>query len=234
MGDRSRILFRSVSKRFAEVPVIADLDLEVGAGEFIAIIGHSGTGKSTLLRMIAGLERADGGEVIVDGEIAFAFQEPRLIPWLSVGRNVTLGLEGSERDDIALRALEEVGIADKQRVWPLTLSGGQAQRASLARALVREPEILLLDEPLGALDALTRLTLQNLIAVLRDNHGWTVVMVTHDVEEAVRLADRVIVLGGGAIRETVEVPGRGPRALDDPGLTAIAARLLRALGVEPL
>ena len=232
MTLQPRIVFSDASKQFDDAVVIDRLSLEIAAGEFVAIIGRSGTGKSTLLRMIAGLERADGGAVEVEGEIAFAFQEPRLIPWLRVAHNVTLGLARDGRAGIAANALAEVGIGEKGRAWPLTLSGGQAQRASLARALVRQPDILLLDEPLGALDALTRLTLQDLIGRLRNDHGWSVVMVTHDVGEAVRLADRVIVLGDGGIQRELTVPGRGPRNLDDLALAELSAELLAALGVD--
>ncbi|MBO1901712.1 ABC transporter ATP-binding protein [Leucobacter weissii] len=232
MAARPRIRFRAVDKRFGTESILERLDLTVRSGEFLSIVGRSGTGKSTMLRIVAGLEQPDGGEVRIDGELAVAFQEPRLIPWLSVGRNLTLGLTGRDRAVVAERALAEVGLEDKQRAWPLTLSGGQAQRASLARALARKPDILLLDEPLGAVDALTRLGLQELIGRLRNDHDLTVVMVTHDVDEAVRLSDRVIVLGEGRIQAEVPVPGRGPRHPDDPELAALGGRLLRALGVD--
>ncbi len=222
--------FTSVSKRFGDTVVLRDLDLTVETGELLAVIGRSGTGKSTLLRIVAGLDRADSGTVRADGELAVAFQEPRLVPWLRVHDNVTLGLKGATRQTAAA-ALAEVGLEDKLDAWPLELSGGQAQRVSLARALVHEPSIMLLDEPFGALDALTKIEMQNLVGRLWRDHGWTTVLVTHDVDEAVRLADRVIVLGEGGLTHEIRVPGHGPRDRDDPSLAPIAADLLRALGV---
>ncbi|GAB6903284.1 ABC transporter ATP-binding protein [Kineosporia succinea] len=224
------IEFSGVSKRFGPLTVLDGLDLTVAEGEFVAVIGRSGTGKSTLLRIVAGLERPDGGRVEAPSEVAVAFQEPRLMPWLTVGANVTLGLREKGR---AADALAEVGLSDKAGAWPLQLSGGQAQRASLARALTREPRVLLLDEPFGALDALTKLEMQSLVGRLWRDHGWTVIMVTHDVDEAVRLADRVIVLGEGRIQLELHVPGRGPRRPDDPALAGPGQELLRALGVTP-
>ncbi|MBT0769978.1 ABC transporter ATP-binding protein [Kineosporia sp. J2-2] len=222
--------FEGVSKRYGSTVVLDGLDLRVAQGEFVAVIGRSGTGKSTLLRIVAGLEKPDSGTVSVPEGVAVAFQEPRLLPWLGVGANVALGLPASQRDR-AVRALAEVGLEDRAGAWPLELSGGQAQRASLARALVREPRVLLLDEPFGALDALTRLEMQSLVGRLWRDHGWTVVMVTHDVDEAVRLADRVIVLGEGSIRLELEVPGKGPRRAEDPQLAGLGRQLLGALGV---
>ncbi|GAA3640312.1 aliphatic sulfonates ABC transporter ATP-binding protein [Kineosporia mesophila] len=223
------ITFSGVSKRFGGTVVLDGLDLTVAEGEFVAVIGRSGTGKSTLLRIVAGLEQPDDGTVESPDEVAVAFQEPRLMPWLKVGDNVALGLRDQAR---AVQALAEVGLEDKAGAWPLQLSGGQAQRASLARALARRPRVLLLDEPFGALDALTKLEMQSLVGGLWRDHGWTVVMVTHDVDEAVRLADRVIVLGDGSIKLELTVPGRGPRRPDDPALAGLGQELLAALGVS--
>ena len=225
------IRLRGVGKEFDRLRVLEDLDLEVRTGEFLAIIGRSGSGKSTLLRLVAGLERPTTGVVEVAGPLAVAFQEPRLLPWLSVLDNVAFGLRGRDATRRALGALDEVGLADRSDAWPLSLSGGQAQRVSLARALVRAPRLLLLDEPLGALDALTRIDMQNLIGQLWNAHGFTVVMVTHDVHEAIRLADRVVVVDGGRVGEPVVVPGRGPRRPDDPVDAPFAAELLRRLDV---
>ncbi|GAB3278034.1 ABC transporter ATP-binding protein [Kineosporia babensis] len=222
------IRFSQVSKRYGATVVLDGLDLDVGQGEFVAVIGRSGTGKSTLLRIVAGLEKPDQGTISSPDAVAVAFQEPRLMPWLTVGANVALGLREKSR---ATAALAEVGLQDKAEAWPLQLSGGQAQRASLARALTREPQVLLLDEPFGALDALTKLEMQALVGRLWRDHGWTVVMVTHDVDEAVRLADRVIVLGDGQIKLELPVPGRGPRRPDDPDLAGLGQELLKALGV---
>jgi sulfonate transport system ATP-binding protein len=225
------IRLERVSKRFDDVAVLDRIDLVIPAGEFIAIVGRSGSGKSTLLRIIAGLEQASAGKLQSTDRLAVAFQEARLMPWLKVAENVGFGLPAKDRARIVADALGEVGLAGKAASWPLTLSGGQAQRVSLARALVRQPEVLLLDEPFGALDALTKLEMQNLVGTLWRAHGWTVVMVTHDVAEAVRLADRVIVLDGGQISESVTIPGRGPRSPEDGNLAALEARLLRRLGV---
>jgi sulfonate transport system ATP-binding protein len=223
------ITLRAVSKRFgAGAPVLDELDLSVREGEFLAVVGRSGTGKSTLLRLIAGLDEPDSGVVEAYGSVAFAFQEPRLVPWLTVAANVVLGLPRSTR---AFAALAGVGLPDKGDAWPLQLSGGQAQRVSLARALVRSPRILLLDEPFGALDALTKLEMQKLVGALWQEQRWTAVMVTHDVDEAVRLADRVIVLGEGRIQRLVEVAGQGPREPEDPALAHLGRELLEALGV---
>ncbi len=225
------IRLQHVSKAFDGTSVLREVDLDIAEGSFVAIVGKSGSGKSTLLRIIAGLEKASVGQIETTDRLAVAFQEARLLPWLSVVDNVSFGLEGRERKQVALDALAEVGLRAKADVWPLTLSGGQAQRVSLARALVRKPEVLLLDEPFGALDALTKLDMQNLVGELWRAHGWTVVMVTHDVDEAVRLADRVVVLGDGTVQEIVPVPGTGPRDPDDPALAPLAGRLLRLLGV---
>lgn len=225
------IRLERVTKAYDGAVVLDGIDLVIPEGEFIAIVGRSGSGKSTLLRIIAGLEQASSGRLQSTDRLAVAFQEARLMPWLKVDENVGFGLPPKDRARIVADALGEVGLADKAASWPLTLSGGQAQRASLARALVRHPEILLLDEPFGALDALTKLEMQNLVGSLWRAHGWTVVMVTHDVDEAVRLADRVIVLGDGAISEIVTIPGRGPRSPEDGNLAPLAARLLLRLGV---
>ncbi|MCX5571519.1 ABC transporter ATP-binding protein [Kaistia nematophila] len=225
------IRLERIAKSFGDAPVLDRVDLVIPAGEFIAIVGRSGSGKSTLLRIIAGLEQATSGRLQSTDRLAVAFQEARLMPWLKVSENVGFGLPAKDQARIVTDALAEVGLAGKANAWPLTLSGGQAQRVSLARALVRQPEVLLLDEPFGALDALTKLEMQNLVGTLWRTHGWTVVMVTHDVAEAVRLADRVIVLDGGRISETVAIPGRGPRSPEDGHLAPLEARLLRHLGV---
>lgn len=225
------IRLERISKAYGGTAVLREVDLDIAEGSFVAVVGKSGSGKSTLLRIIAGLEKAGSGRIETTDRLAVAFQEARLLPWLSVADNVSFGLEGRSRRQIALDALAEVGLRQKADAWPLTLSGGQAQRVSLARALVRKPELLLLDEPFGALDALTKLDMQNLVGELWRTHGWTVVMVTHDVDEAVRLADRVVVLGDGVVQDIVTVPGSGPRDPDDPALAPLAGRLLRLLGV---
>jgi sulfonate transport system ATP-binding protein len=222
----------AVSKVFGTHRVLDSLSLDVPAGQFLSLVGRSGSGKSTLLRIIAGLDHPTSGHVSASDRLAVAFQEARLMPWLSVRANVAFGLPRADRDEIVDEALAEVGLADKADAWPMTLSGGQAQRVSLARALVHRPEILLLDEPFGALDALTRLTMQNLVGRLWRDRGWTVVMVTHDVDEAVRLADRVVVLDSGGIVEDLTVPGRGPRTAAAIADGDLPGHLLRTLGVQ--
>jgi sulfonate transport system ATP-binding protein len=210
--------------------VLDGLDLTVGEGEFVALLGRSGSGKSTLLRVLAGLddEDSDGvsGEVEVPSSVAMAFQEPRLLPWRTVRDNVALGLHRDEARDVADRALAEVGLTDRAEAWPLTLSGGEAQRASLARALVREPRLLLLDEPFGALDALTRLAMHRLVLDLWERHGPGILLVTHDVDEALVLADRVLVLDDGVI---VADHAPGPRPRED--LAGLRRTVLAELGV---
>jgi sulfonate transport system ATP-binding protein len=199
------VRLRGVSKSFGDLPVLAGLDFTLAEGEFVCVVGRSGCGKSTLLRVIAGLEPADSGEVYAGPRRAISFQEPRLVPWLRVGTNVCLGMRGlsrEERREAALSALKDVGLQEKIDAWPLTLSGGQAQRAALARALVREPRLLLLDEPFGALDAFTRREMQDLLAALVREHAFSVVMVTHDRAEAERLAHRILVLEGGQLQDS--------------------------------
>jgi sulfonate transport system ATP-binding protein len=197
------------------------------------LIGRSGSGKSTVLRVLSGLSTEHTGERTVSGAPALAFQEPRLFPWRDVRTNVVYGLARSrltraEAQARAQRALADVGLSDRADAWPLTLSGGQAQRVSLARALVAEPELLLLDEPFGALDALTRLSMRALLLDLWREHGFGVLLVTHDVDEAVALADRVLVLDEGRLIHTLEI--------DEPRMSTHAERhrneLLDKLGVR--
>jgi sulfonate transport system ATP-binding protein len=198
------VCLRGVYKSFGELEVLRGLDFTLAEGEFVCVIGRSGCGKSTLLRIIAGLEPVNAGEVYAGPRRAISFQEPRLVPWLRAGKNVCLGIRGlsrTERREAAFRALKDVGLEEKLRAWPLTLSGGQAQRVALARALVRRPRLLLLDEPFGALDAFTRREMQDLLAALVRKHASSVVMVTHDRDEAERLAHRILVLEGGRLKE---------------------------------
>ena len=223
---------RGLSRAFAGRVVLDGVDLDIAPGEFVAMLGVSGTGKSTLLRALAGLDREVTGELSVPGPVAVAFQEPRLLPWRRVLANVALGLRVPDAGAVAGRALEEVGLTERAGAWPLTLSGGEAQRAALARALVREPSLLLLDEPFSALDALTRIAMHRLVLRLWERHRPAVLLVTHDVDEALVLADRVLVLASGRIvfSGPVEVPR--PRDRDNPGLTALRHRLLTELGVN--
>jgi len=194
----------SLRKSFGGQEVLRGIDLDIEAGQFVSIVGRSGCGKSTLLRLVAGLEPASGGSISagVRGEggaaVRLMFQEPRLVPWKSVLDNVGLGLKGDWRARAGV-ALQEVGLADHAAKWPSQLSGGQRQRVALARALIHQPSLLLLDEPLGALDALTRLEMQQLIENLWLRHRFTVLLVTHDVEEAVALGDRVLLIDAGRV-----------------------------------
>ncbi len=222
---------RGLTRTFGERDVLTDLDLDVRAGEFVALLGHSGCGKSTLLRILAGLDREISGLVTVPRRHAVAFQAPRLMPWKRVWRNVVLGLPGRPDRALATRYLTEVGLAERADAWPGTLSGGEAQRVSLARALVREPDLLLLDEPFGALDALTRVKAQRLVGELWRKYHCAVLLVTHDVEESLLLADRILVMDGGAIAHEVQVDLPRPRDIAAPRFIELRARLLGWLGV---
>jgi sulfonate transport system ATP-binding protein len=223
----------SLTKRFGQRTVLDGVDLEIQRGEFVALLGRSGSGKSTLLRALAGLDGDTGGELAVGGPVAVAFQEPRLLPWKRVWANVALGLDVPDPRRAAEVALAEVGLAERGGAWPLTLSGGEAQRASLARALVRDPGLLLLDEPFSALDALTRITIHRLVLDLWTRHRPGILLVTHDVDEALLLADRVLVLDGGRIAHESWVRLPRPRKRDHPVLTDLRSTLLGELGVTP-
>jgi sulfonate transport system ATP-binding protein len=223
---------RGLGKDFGGRRVLDGIDLDVAAGEFVALLGRSGSGKSTLLRVLAGLDEDHSGTAEVHGTVAVAFQEPRLVPWKRVRANVRLGLRGPGASAAADAALAEVGLADRADAWPLTLSGGEAQRASLARALVREPDLLLLDEPFSALDALTRLTVHELVLRLWRRHRPGVLLVTHDVDEALTLADRTLVLADGRIARSLSIDLPRPRRRTDPQFAALRTQLLSELGVR--
>ncbi len=223
---------RGLGRSFDGRAVLSLLDLDIATGEFVALLGRSGEGKSTLLRALAGLDREVTGEVIVHGPVAVAFQDPRLLPWKSVLANVALGLRAADPGGVAQSALAEVGLGERQRAWPLTLSGGEAQRASLARALVRQPDLLLLDEPFCALDALTRMAMHDLVLTLWGRHRPAVLMVTHDVDEALALASRVLVLRGGRVAYEAPVRAERPRRREDPELIRLRHHLLAELGVD--
>jgi sulfonate transport system ATP-binding protein len=222
---------RGLSRVFGDHRVLDGLDLDIAPGEFIALIGRSGSGKSTLLRALAGLDREVTGEVTVSGTTAVAFQEPRLVPWKKVAANVCLGLRVPDPRAVSAAALAEVGLAHRADAWPLTLSGGEAQRASLARALVHEPRLLLLDEPFSALDALTTITMHQLVLRLWAQHQPAVLLVTHDVDEALSLADRVLVLTDGRVGYSCRIDAPRPRDRDHPDLITLRADLLAELGV---
>lgn len=220
-----------VARAFGDRVVLDSVDLELRDGEFTALLGRSGSGKSTLLRALAGLDDEVTGTIDVTNSVAVAFQEPRLVPWKRLLANITLGLDAPVSK--AKEALAEVGLTERADAWPLTLSGGEAQRASLARALVREPELLLLDEPFSALDALTRITIHHLVLELWARHRPAVLLVTHDVDEALLLADRVLVLDEGRIAHDIPITTDRPRHREDPDLVALRTTLLAALGVSP-
>ncbi|MFD0686358.1 ABC transporter ATP-binding protein [Actinomadura fibrosa] len=224
---------QGLTRRFGDRAVLDGADLTIARGEFVALLGRSGSGKSTLLRALAGLDGGTEGGLDVPATVAVAFQEPRLVPWKRVWANVVLGLDTADPRGAADKALAEVGLAERGGAWPLTLSGGEAQRASLARALVRDPGLLLLDEPFSALDALTRITMHRLVLDLWERHRPGVLLVTHDVDEALLLADRVLVLDGGRIAHESRVGTPRPRHRDHPDLTALRATLLARLGVAP-
>jgi sulfonate transport system ATP-binding protein len=230
MTGTETVRVRGLVKEFGTRRVLDGLDLTVRRGEFVALLGRSGSGKSTLLRILAGLDKEVHGESNIDGQVSVAFQQPRLLPWRRVWRNVTLGLPTDEPRATAQRALDEVRLADRADAWPRTLSGGEAQRVSLARALVRSPDLLLLDEPFASLDALTRLAMHRLVNQLWERHRPAVLLVTHDVDEALGLADRVLVLEAGRIAAEHVLPAvRERRAAQQAELRA---RVLSDLGVN--
>ncbi|MFC9177996.1 MULTISPECIES: ABC transporter ATP-binding protein [Streptomyces] len=231
-APEAAVRVEGLTRAFDGRAVLDRLDLTLEAGEFTALLGRSGCGKSTLLRVLAGLDREIAGTVLVPRRRAVAFQAPRLMPWKRVWRNVLLGLPGKPERALAEEALAEVGLTDRAGAWPKTLSGGEAQRVSLARALVREPDLLLLDEPFGALDALTRIKAQQLVAELWQRRGCAVLLVTHDVDEALLLADRVLVMRDGGIAYDTHVGLERPRGVGSAGFTGLRSRLLNELGVE--
>jgi sulfonate transport system ATP-binding protein len=230
-----------VIKDFGDHRVLHGIDLAIRPGQFVAVVGRSGCGKSTLLRLVAGLDAPTAGNIVVDDEkktglretVRLMFQEPRLLPWQRVLSNVTVGLthapDRRTRNLEAGDALREVGLAGREHAWPLVLSGGQKQRVALARALVSHPRLLLLDEPLGALDALTRIEMQDLIERVWQEKGFTAIVVTHDVSEAVTLADRVLLLENGAVAMDVPVDLPRPRRRGDREAAAIEGEILRHL-----
>jgi sulfonate transport system ATP-binding protein len=228
----ARVALRGVIKRFGAATVLHGIDLEIPAGQFVAIVGRSGCGKSTLLRLLAGLDQPSGGRVEAE-DVRLMFQEPRLLPWQRVADNVAVGLshlrDRAGRRRLAIEALEQVGLANRAGEWPSVLSGGQKQRVALARALVSHPRVLAFDEPLGALDALTRIEMQSLIERVWLEKGFTAIVVTHDVSEAVALADRILLLDAGRVALDLAVDLPRPRRRGDPAAAAIEGRILRQL-----
>ena len=227
------VAVRGLTRRYGERTIIDNVDLDIGRGEFVALLGRSGSGKSTFLRALAGLDHGvrGSGRLGIPDAVSVVFQDARLLPWKSVVDNVSLGLKGETPRERALHALAEVELTARAKAWPMQLSGGEQQRAALARSLVREPELLLLDEPFGALDALTRLRMQALLLDLCARHRPAVLLVTHDVDEAIHLAQRVLVLDQGrfVVDLKVELPAEaGPR---QRRFAEVRSELLSSLGV---
>jgi sulfonate transport system ATP-binding protein len=218
-GRGATVVLSGLQKSFEARSVLDGIDLEIQPGEFVSVVGPSGSGKSTLLRLLSGLERPSGGVArvqdasgtLLERAVRVVFQEPRLLPWRSVLDNVCIGLGKAERER-GREVLARVGLAERANDYPGVLSGGQRQRVALARALLHEPRVLLLDEPFASLDALTRGAAQRLVEELWRQHGFTALLVTHDVEEAVLLSDRVLVLDAGRVRASVKVDLSRPRS----------------------
>ena len=220
------VQLRNVVRQFGQQRVIDGLDLDIAPGEFVALLGASGSGKTTLLRSLAGLDSIDSGQLRVPKARAAVFQEPRLMPWKRAWKNVILGLRVPDAKARAVQALTEVGLAHRLEAYPATLSGGEAQRVALARGLVREPKLLLLDEPFAALDALTRIKMHRLIIELWRKHTPAVLLVTHDVSEAVAIADRVILIEDGEIGLDLHVELPRPRVRGSHRLAALETEVL--------
>jgi sulfonate transport system ATP-binding protein len=225
------VTVRGVSRLFGKTLALDNIDLGIDPGEFVALLGRSGSGKSTLLRTLSGLDTPSAGAVQVPDERMVVFQEPRLLPWKTAIQNVELGLRGGRAAEQARSALAEVGLEHRLHAYPATLSGGEAQRAALARALVRDPKLLLLDEPFAALDALTRMRMHALIEALWRRHRLSVLLITHDVDEAILLADRALVIDRGRIIAAITIDLPRPRELSQPGFLSLRKQLLSAIGV---
>jgi sulfonate transport system ATP-binding protein len=232
MKSNQAVTVRGLRRAYGSRTVIHNLDLTIECGEFVVLLGESGCGKTTLLRTLAGLDPIDGGSVDGPSHPAVVFQEHRLLPWDSLWRNVTLGLGRQDDRERARVALAEVGLGDRLDDWPRNLSGGQAQRVALARALVQDPKLLLLDEPFAALDALTRIKMQSLVKALVEKHQPGVLLVTHDVDEAITLGDRALVMRHGVIACEFAVSADARSHRSHPDAIALRDRLLTELGVD--
>jgi len=231
------VSLRSVARAFGDRRVLTGIDLEVPAGQFVAIVGRSGGGKTTLMRLIVGLDAPTAGEIDIGGRpvsglqpsVRLLFQDARLLPWQTVIGNVGIA-RGPDWEKVAARTLADVGLAGRENDWPAILSGGQRQRVALARALVSEPAVLLLDEPFGALDALTRIDMHQLLERIWQQHRFTAFLITHDVAEAVALADRVLVLREGELVLDARIDLPRPRRMHgDPEVARHQAAILSAV-----
>lgn len=233
-GSAPAVHLRNVSRKFDGRLVLSGIDLTIRPGEFVVLVGKSGCGKSTLLKIVGGLDVEAEGTIAVSESHAIVFQDARLLPWKSVWKNVILGLDGKRNElrERAFAALAEVALAERANAWPLTLSGGEAQRVAIARALVRTPQLLLLDEPFAALDALTRLKMQQQVLALWRRHRIAVLFVTHDVDEALLLADRILLIEDGRLRKEFEIGLARPRHREHPRFVALRKELLLGLGVD--
>jgi sulfonate transport system ATP-binding protein len=235
-SSTTHIRLENIKKTYDQRTVLKGINLEIASGEFIAIVGKSGCGKSTLMRLIAGLEKCSEGAVIINDkklttlntDARIMFQDGRLLPWKRVIDNIGIGLHGDWKER-AKEALSNVGLEDRQKDWPKKLSGGQKQRVALARALVHQPQLLLLDEPLGALDALTRIEMQHLIESIWKKKNITSILVTHDVEEAVALADRVIIIDDGQIVMNKRIDLSRPRQRTNANFTTYVEEILEKI-----
>jgi sulfonate transport system ATP-binding protein len=234
MSSHSAVEVRNLSRRFKERDVLKDISFDIAEGEFVALLGASGSGKSTLLRALARLDAdVEGeGDLRVPESCSVLFQDSRLLPWETVLSNVTLGLRASDADSKGRAALAEVGLSGREGAWSNALSGGEQQRVALARSLVRQPQLLLADEPFGALDALTKIKMHSLLRNLVRAHRPAVLLVTHDVEEALVLADRVIVIENGRFILDRQVDLPHPRRKTEPAFDVLRDDLLSALGVD--
>lgn len=233
-GEEPVIVAQNLVRGFDGRAVLRGVDLTIRRGEFVALLGRSGSGKSTLLRAIAALDDGVPGSGLleVDPRRAVVFQDSRLLPWARVLENVVLGLSGSDAEQVGRALLQEVGLDGREQAWPKELSGGQQQRVALARSLVREPAVLLADEPFGALDALTKLKMHDLLRALVARHRPGVLLITHDVDEAIALADRILVLDHGILSVDLTLAADSGRRPGEAGFAELRGRLLDALGVE--
>lgn len=232
IAQRAPLIAESLSKSFGATSVLRDVSLRIEPGQFVAVVGKSGCGKSTLLRLLLGLEAPTGGQItgLDPAASRLVFQEPRLLPWMRVTENVAVGLGDASRSDAqnaaVAEALANVGLADRGRAWPAELSGGQRQRVALARALVSHPQLLALDEPLGALDALTRIEMQTLVEDVWRRQKFTAILVTHDVAEAIALSDRLLLIDRGEVALDIRIDLPRPRRRGDPAFAEIEGRVL--------